>query len=90
MEDYIPKYKELAPDPYNFYGKGWNTHGDGICVYYRNLKKQTPQDKNEIKRVEEYMKEYIGLDDAEVACQKIERMFLDFAMGDYSSISDCL
>ena len=89
MEDYVPKYKELAPDPYNFCGKGWNTHGDGICDYYDNLKKQTPQDTEEIKNVEDYMKETTGLDDVNKAYYKIIRDAIDCATGEYGFISDC-
>jgi hypothetical protein len=79
---YYAKYKELA-------GEGGNTYGSWICYYYDNLKKQTPQDTEEIKNVEDYMKKTTGLDDVNEAYDKITRDAIDCATGEYGFISDC-
>lgn len=80
---YNAKYKELAAD-------GWNTIGEGICYYYDNLKKQTPQDTEEIKNVEDYMKKSTGLDDVNEAYHKITRDAIDWATLCFDdSSSDC-
>ena len=80
---YYAKYEELA-------GNGRVIMGSWICYYYDNLKKQTPQDTEEIKNVEDYMKKSAGLDDVNEAYDKITRDALDWATLCFDdSISDC-
>ena len=70
------KYRNLTFDNRSVIGD----FGDVICDYYDNLKKQTPQDTEEIKRVEDYMKTISGLDDVESAYNKIVEDTLDWAV----------